>query len=122
MVVPALAAGTALMVNVVTACAVGLALGVTETEGSGRAATVIATVPCVPAPRSPLAEPVAPIVAVTVAGWLVVSVTCATPFASVLAVGGAMAPAVVEKVSGMVGSGLPLASTTVAVMALEPPL
>ena len=71
---------------------------------------------------SPLADPCAPVVAVTVAGSVVVSVACAAPSALVLAVGGEIVPAVVANVIGIVGSGLPLASITVAVTVAEPPL
>src|SRR5262245_40948744 len=118
---PLPAAGTAEIVKVVGVSAVGFAPGAIDTLGTGRGATDTDADAEGPMPGSPLTEPCAPTVAVTVAVWDVVSVVFALPSASVFTAPSVSVPAVAENVTGMLASGLPAPSTTVALIALAPP-
>jgi hypothetical protein len=72
----------------------------------------------VPVPELPLT----PAVAVTVASTDVVNVTCAVPVASVLTRPPDKLPAEVANVTGTPCRALPFTSTTLAVIAEEPPV
>jgi hypothetical protein len=66
-------------------------------------------------------DPCAPTLAVTVACRLVVSVVDATPLSFVETNAADRVPAVVVKVTGTEGRGLPLMSRTLAAMLVDPP-
>jgi hypothetical protein len=107
---PPAAAGVTVTLKFVTAPSVGVPLAVIETVG--RAESVIEIVAGVALPA----------VTVTVAAWFAVSVVRAVPEVSVLTTVALNVPAVVAKVTGTPPSGLPDASTTKAVIVVDPPV